>query len=358
MQCTKCNKKVYANEVCVCGEKAPKKNNGAVRFNTIVCFILVFISALSLITTLSLRTIVNDNLIVEVIEDVKLEELEIDGKKLDQVIFDEYINDDRVSIENVDNLLQDPFIKDFLIEKVEAYQDFALDKGDAPVVTADEIVNLITENEDKIYNEVGLRFLEPDKEELRESLGSLDEFEEFTNDFLNTGFGSRLVQTYFSYANVIFHIVLMVVIFIQWFVVYKANSRRAAKMMSKYSIALIIPSALILIAILLVKIIPDLNIADELLSSVLKTFMIYSAILIIVGLVPEMFAVIADKSYKSSKTVTEIKTKETTVIPEPIAENNKADNEPQVSSENVCPQCSHNNKENSAFCSRCGTKLK
>ena len=39
MQCEKCGKKVFANETCECGQKAPKKNNGGVRANTVICFI-------------------------------------------------------------------------------------------------------------------------------------------------------------------------------------------------------------------------------------------------------------------------------------------------------------------------------
>ncbi len=346
MQCIKCSKKVYANEVCECGEKAPKKNNGAVRANSIICFILVILSVLCLVATLSLRSVVTKNLIVESIEEIEIEKIEIDGKMLNQYIFDEYINDERVSIENVDNLLKEPFIKDFLIEKVEAYQDFALNNAHAPTITADEIVNLITENEEKIYNEVGLRFLEPDKEELRESLSSLDEFAEYTEKELNDTFQSKAIQTFFSYANVVFLIVFMVVVFIQWIIVYKMNSRRASKVFGMYGVAVIIPSALILASVIVLKVLPKLDIIDELLASVKTPFMIYSIILLAVGIVLEVIAVMFGKKRKVLVSDT----------PEAITVNTEVTE--KTVSENICPECSHSNKETAAFCSRCGAKLK
>ena len=36
MLCKNCGEKVFANEVCVCGEKAPKKNSGGVAVNSVI----------------------------------------------------------------------------------------------------------------------------------------------------------------------------------------------------------------------------------------------------------------------------------------------------------------------------------
>ena len=51
MLCKNCGEKVFANEVCVCGEKAPKKNSGGVAVNSVICFIVLIISAICLIIT-------------------------------------------------------------------------------------------------------------------------------------------------------------------------------------------------------------------------------------------------------------------------------------------------------------------
>lgn len=363
MQCEKCGKKVYANETCVCGQKAPKKNNGGVRANSVICFILLMIVTLCLILTLSLRSIVNKNLLVKAVEDVELAEIVVDdGKKLDQYIYDEYIADERITVENVDNLLKDPFIKDFLIEKINAYQSFALDDGDLPYITADEVVKLIENNEELLFNEAGLRFLEPDKAELKDDLSALDSFERFSRDILDTTFMTKLIQTFFSYANVIFLIALMAVIFVQWLIVYKANARRASKMLIKYGIAVLIPSVLVLASVLTFTILPDMDMADKLIKSAETPFYIFSSALIALGGLILVNGMVANKKYKSSKIVGEVKAEvPVNTVPEnirpeqPMAE---SVNKETVSSKNICPQCSFENKENAAFCSRCGTKLK
>ena len=390
MQCTKCHKKVYANELCVCGEKAPKKHNVAVAINSIVCFLIVLISTLCLILTLSLRTVVNDNLLVDAIEDVKLAELRVDDKKLNEYIYDEFIEDERITIDNVNNLLEEPFIKDFLIEKVEAYNDYLLDKADAPYITADDVIGLIEENEELLYEEAGLRFLDADKEELRQELEGLDEFKVFTDDFLNSYFGSALVQTYFSGANAVFLIVLLVVVLIQWFAVYVANSRRAGKMALKYGIAVLIPSVIFIAGVLTLVIMPSLEIADELLASAKFTFLINSLIMLFVGIVFTVIGIMSGRSYKKARAVakrvqdeavmqfeeeqvnggekpqvqdlTEITVNPTETLDlsevapveaTPVEETPKLESAP----ENKCPQCTFVNREGAAFCSRCGTKL-
>lgn len=359
MQCEKCGKKVYANETCVCGQKAPKKNNGGVRANSVICFVLLMIVTLCLMLTISLRTVVNKNLLVKSVEEVELAEIEVgDGKKLDQYIYDEYIADERITVENVDNLLKDPFIKDFLIEKINAYQNFALDDGELPYITSDDIVKLIDDNQELLFNEAGLRFLEPDKAELKEDLSALDDFEKFSKDTLDKKFMTKLVQTFFSYANVIFLIVLMAVIFIQWLIVYKANARRASKMLIKYGVAVFVPALLVLAGVLAFTFAPDLDMADKIFASVKTPFYVLSLVFIAVGGLIMVVGAAANNRYKSSKTIGEVKT-ETPVEPEisrteqPVVENvSKAD------SQNICPQCSFENKETASFCSRCGTKLK
>lgn len=352
MQCEKCGKKVYANEICSCGLKAPKKNNGIVRINTIVCFIALMLSVLCLVITLSLRTISTKKLISESITKIELADIQADdGKKLDQYIYDEYINDPRISVENVDNLLKEPFIKDFLLEKVELYRDFVLDDGELPYVTADEIVKLIDDNASLLFNEAGLRFLEGDKTNLRSDLSYLDEFERFSHDFLDTAFGTRLVQTFFSYANVIFLIIFMGVIFIQWLIIYKANNRRVSKMIYKYGFAVSIPSALLLIAALTFKLDDDLEIADKLLGSSVTPFLLFSTAFLAMGILLSIIGITVNKNYKTSKA--EVGTTE--IKPSEIASSNEEIPDKKVT---VCPKCLHENKENAAFCSRCGTKLK
>lgn len=354
MQCEKCGKKVFANETCECGQKAPKKNNGGVRANTIICFILLMITTLCLILTLSFRTVVNKNLLVKSVEKVELAEIEVeDGKKLDQYIYDEYIADERITVENVDNLLKDPFIKDFLTEKINAYQNFALDDGELPYITSDDIVKLIDDNQELLFNEAGLRFLEPDKAELKDDLSALDDFEKFSRETLDTTFMTKLVQTFFSYANVIFLIVLMAVILIQWFIVYKVNARRGAKVLINYGIAVMIPSLLVLTGVLVFTFAPDMDIADKIFSSAKTPFYVLSLIFIVLG----GLIMAAGLPFIKKKNAEETSVEEMTEISD---EPETAENDSQEKKviQNICPQCSFANKETASFCSRCGTNLK
>ena len=201
MVCKNCGEKCFSGEVCKCGEKMPKVNSAGVLINSIICSILLVISIISIVLTMSFRNIVNNNILVDTIKDVDLCSLEVQdesGKtvQLDEYIYNNYIDDDRISVQNVDNVLNDPFIKDFIIEKLEGYQDFCMNKGEMVYITSDDIVNLIDENSDLLFNEAGLQFLEPDKQQLRNDLSVLDDFKDFSDNYLTGWFSSGLIHTF------------------------------------------------------------------------------------------------------------------------------------------------------------------
>ena len=77
MICKNCGKKVYAKEICECGEKAPNPHGKGVAVNSVICTIILVMSVIAFIMTVSLRNIVNKNLLVETIEQVDLCSLEI-----------------------------------------------------------------------------------------------------------------------------------------------------------------------------------------------------------------------------------------------------------------------------------------
>ena len=198
MVCKNCGEKCFSGEVCKCGEKMPKVNSAGVLINSIICSILLVISIISIVLTMSFRNIVNNNILVDTIKDVDLCSLEVQdesGKtvQLDEYIYNNYIDDDRISVQNVDNVLNDPFIKDFIIEKLEGYQDFCMDKGEMVYITSDDIVNLIDENSDLLFNEAGLQFLEPDKQQLRNDLSVLDDFKDFSDNY-NLVYGHHMAN--------------------------------------------------------------------------------------------------------------------------------------------------------------------
>lgn len=375
MVCKNCGEKCFSGEVCKCGEKMPKVNSAGVLINSIICSILLVISIISIVLTMSFRNIVNNNILVDIIKDVDLCSLEVQdesGKtvQLDEYIYNNYIDDDRISVQNVDNVLNDPFIKDFIIEKLEGYQDFCMDKGEMVYITSDDIVNLIDENSDLLFNEAGLQFLEPDKQQLRNDLSVLDDFKDFSDNYLTGWFSSGLIHTFFSLANVIFLAVLMAVILIQWIVIYKLNSRRIGKALRKYSIVLIIPSFIIFASTFSFLFFEENSIVNAIISDIKWSFTISSGIILAVGIV---LLLISIPMNIKKKNIVEIPSDAAENSAEqqpvyaavsqnaPITENiqeNKAFTENSDSADGLCPQCGHKNKTGSSFCSQCGLKLK
>lgn len=375
MVCKKCGEKSFSGEVCKCGEKMPKVNSAGVVINSIICSILLVTCVIFIVLTISFRNIVNNDILVNTIRDVDLCSLEVEDESgktvhLDEYIYNNYIDDDRITVQNVDNVLNDPFIKNFIIEKLEGYQDFCMDEGEMVYITSDDIVNLIDENSDLLFNEAGLNFLEPDKEQLRNDLRVLDDFKDFSDNYLTGWFSSGLIHTFFSFANVVFLAVLMAVILIQWLVIYKLNSRRIGKALRKYSIVLIVPSFLIFASTFLFMFFGKNSILNTLTSEIKWSFTVSSGIILAVGVILFLISIPLN-----------IKKKNIIEVPYDIAENsvneqpvyaaaaqnnfeqeniqeNKIADENADSADGLCPQCGHQNKIGSSFCSRCGTKLK
>lgn len=372
MLCKNCGEKVFANEVCVCGEKAPKKNSGGVAVNSVICFIVLIISAICLIITLSLRTIVNRDMLIKAVNKADLSKIEVDdGMLLNEYIYNTYVNDERITIENIDNILSDTFIKEFLIDKIYAYQDFVMDNGELPYITSDEIIKLIDDNANLLFDEAGLRFLDPDKEQLRDDLSELKDFENFSQKYIDTSFGTKLVQTFFSYANIIFLSALIIIILIQWIVVYKANSRRAAKVFNKYGAAVATPASImflgLLVFFLLIKFVPEYNAVNVLLSSSIIPFILYSAAVMLYGDIFIIISAVLNKKYKEGRNAkeTSVNLSDESIKEISAAESfNSGEEASTITSGTekntlgICSQCGHQNKSTSVFCSRCGNKLK
>lgn len=342
MVCKNCGEKCFSGEVCKCGEKMPKVNSAGVLINSIICSILLVISIISIVLTMSFRNIVNNNILVDTIKDVDLCSLEVQdesGKtvQLDEYIYNNYIDDDRISVQNVDNVLNDPFIKDFIIEKLEGYQDFCMDKGEMVYITSDDIVNLIDENSDLLFNEAGLQFLEPDKQQLRNDLSVLDDFKDFSDNYLTGWFSSGLIHTFFSLANVIFLAVLMAVILIQWIVIYKLNSRRIGKALRKYSIVLIIPSFIIFASTFSFLFFEENSIVNAITSDIKWSFTISSGIILAVGIVLLLISIPMN-----------IKKKNIVEIPSDAAENS-AEQQPVYAAVSQNAPITENIQENKAF---------
>ncbi|MGN0614514.1 MAG: zinc-ribbon domain-containing protein [Porcipelethomonas sp.] len=413
MVCKSCGNKVYAGEICSCGERVDVPHRKGVAVNTVICTIVLVMSVIALILTASFVNIVKKDMLIDTIEKVNIAELEVkDGSgekvRLDKYIYDNFVDDDRITVENVNNVLSDPFIKDFLIEKIDGYQKFFTAEGDMVYITSDDIINLIDENSTLLYNEAGLNFLEPDKEELRDSLSGLDSFSDFCRNYLTGWFTGGLIQTYFSFPFVCFLGALLVVIMVQWLAVYRLNGRRMIKVLKKYGIAVIVPSAVFFAASVSLLFAGDNSVLGALTSKVKLPFMLYSGIALAVGvlllaaylvfgrrktvpaaegkagaapeadvpavsvtdmtgsadIIPDSLfapaAAGAEKKDEDAQTKAEDKKENAVTAAEPGQDSTgaKAENKPDTEKAVFCTQCGHKNRENSSFCAKCGTKLR
>ncbi len=91
-------------------------------------------------------------MLIKAVNKADLSKIEVDdGMLLNEYIYNTYVNDERITIENIDNILSDTFIKEFLIDKIYAYQDFVMDNGELPYITSDEIIKLIDDNANLLF---------------------------------------------------------------------------------------------------------------------------------------------------------------------------------------------------------------
>ena len=302
MNCNNCGKTVFVKETCTCGEIAPNKNRGGVIVNNILCIAVLVGAVLALILSVSLRYIVNNDLLAETVRNAELTQIEVKDDSgetvpLDEWVYKKYIDDDRITVKNVDNVLNNPFIKDFLVEKIHGIQDFLMDDGDIVTITSDDIIELIDKNSDLLYNEAGLNFLEPDKDELRNNLSGLDDLAKFSEEHFSGWLSSSFVQTPFSLAYVIFLTVLLGIILAQLLLVYYFNGRRMLKALKVYGIAMTAPASVVFVLTLIPLIVFYSSSAFEGLSlgKLFAPFCVSSGILLVIGVIMLVGSVIAAK---------------------------------------------------------------
>ena len=256
-----------------------------------------------------------------------------------------------------------------------------MDRGEMVFITSDDIVNLIDENSELLYNEAGLNFLEPDKAALKNDLYMLDEFSEFCNDYLTGWFTGGLIQTYFSLLFLNFLEVLFIIVLVQWLLVYRLNGRRMCSALKKYSITLMVPSGLIFIASMSLLFLDKKSVGGVLTSYIRNSFIISSAIILAVGIILLVISIAAGKKKKPATASESIAAADTTVsettqptvtaeaLDKSLAENalpeEKSDTVDVKKTETAtaepkkvfCTKCGAENKENSKFCSKCGEKI-
>ncbi len=139
---------------------------------SILLFFLTTSVASSLLLSATLRHYAEENTVGTMVE----EALNNDDvtQTIAEMICDEFINDERITTDNVQALLADGTFQDFIAEVEVSLNGYLLGSDDISLTTED-IISLLDENEDLIYDTIGLRFLEEDREILTEQLDTLFE---------------------------------------------------------------------------------------------------------------------------------------------------------------------------------------
>ena len=142
---------------------------------TLLCTCSIFLLTAWLLICMNLHYYVKTDAIPQAVESVMLENIKIqnpDGEEvsLAQYILDEYIQDDRISVEEVQEILHNGTFTDFAAALTEQYNQYLAKGGEFPEIDAQEFVSALEQNADIIYDKTGLRFLDPDKKKLKENL--------------------------------------------------------------------------------------------------------------------------------------------------------------------------------------------
>ncbi len=134
---------------------------------------------------------------------------------------------------------------EFTAELTERYNTYLREGGEFPTVSADEFVKLIEENEDLILEETGLRFLEPDKQKLRDSMtGMVEDWNAAAEDSLHKGVKAFAVKAVISVWLPVVLSILLLALLVWMIVIHVRSSASVGKAFKTYGVAVFVPSVL------------------------------------------------------------------------------------------------------------------
>lgn len=136
----------------------------------ILDILLIVLLTVMLITGISLRKNVQKEAFQKSVETMQTEK---NQKALAEYVSKNFVQDERISTEAIQNIIQKGTFLNFADSHAVQYQKYLSgEEKMRPELTAEQIADLIQENSDFIYSEISLRFLEPDREKLVSRLES------------------------------------------------------------------------------------------------------------------------------------------------------------------------------------------
>lgn len=228
-------------------KRTQKGSTAVVVLLSILCFILVMCISQILLTAFTMRRYAEKRTIPTAVsrislKDIVLQDDEGNASSAAEYIMDHYVMDDRVTLQNIENLLEQGSFTDFASTLTEQYNNFLLGQGEFPKLKAEDFVTLIEQNQNLIYNETGLQFLEQDKQKLQENLDEVfAEFNPVLERSMNKGATGFLVRSMFSVWMEIVLAVLLVLLLIWMICIYASNQKRVGTAVKVVSIAAFVP---------------------------------------------------------------------------------------------------------------------
>jgi len=222
-----------------------------------LCLVLTFVATSSLLVSLSVWGILQRNELPNAVASVHLENVTVDinetqKESLAQYILDNFVKDDRITAEQIEKILQSGDFTQWAGWMVSKYSDYLANHGEKttfPELNEEDIVALIEENADLIYQETGLHFLEPDKEKLTDTLKApIEEIDQHLNHSLNTGAGGMMTKFFLSWQFWTVSGILLIVLLIWEITIHKRGDKRTGSALQAYSIAGALPCLLFFLA--------------------------------------------------------------------------------------------------------------
>jgi len=209
---------------------------------TILSVILTFLLTSLLLLCMTVHYYVKTAAIPEAVAAVAMENIQIpqsDGteKTLAEYILDEYVQDERVTVEDVQEVLENGTFSEFVGTLTEQYNHYLADGGTFPELDADEFVELLEENADLIYDKTGLRFLDPDKKKLKENLDHpLNALNKILESYMYKGTGGFFLRLAVSFQTQIVLIVLMIAALVWMVIIHIRGQKRVGTALEIFSV--------------------------------------------------------------------------------------------------------------------------
>ncbi len=229
-------------------KKERKKGGAAVAMISVLCFVLVLVCTLLLVLAISARHCVTNRAVPAAMSETSFAQLQIDGRTAAEIVLEDFVADDRVTLEDVEQLMEEGTFSEYAANLLSRYNTYLMEGGEFPELSANDFVLLIEQNEDLILERTGLEFLEPDKEKLRANLSaSLDSYNTSLRQSVGSGIGGFGARAMVSvWLEVVLGVILLALL-IWMIVLYVRRSCRVGTALKTYGVAAFIPCILLVI---------------------------------------------------------------------------------------------------------------